>query len=1503
MKERNYTPVKNLLKVLVLFLGLTLLGEDASAQKRVTIEWDYTLNTGLSCKYPMVIRIYFFADTIGYDFAIFKHPSWSSTDGYPNHSSSRSYSFIMPEGGTISTMRIAAGYVNNEGKCPSLPSGRLCYTGGVFEINRNESDYCVWRETAPALCGLSGFKVRVNVSPLSGTPIVQQGTIKPTYCPGENITFEAPCNLRGRGWTLYWYYQEGSSSMRFLKSTTSETLTVGDGQDYTPKPGVNTYLYVSGGPYGFSSEISGSFRYGPRPPTATVNPRPPKCAGGTDWAIELNNASSPDGFTQFKANIFHSANSSVFPDGFITFTGSTGTLDKDDISSGRVFVPGTSFRMTFVNDGEVCETNLGSYVIPDTPKLTAGEITASHKDLSCYNQLTGEFQLNVSNGDGNYTVKLNDVTYPVKAGSPTHQPVIEKLDGGIYTVKVTDTNCAADPITVTLTEPAELTASIEIIKGLDCFNSTDGRLNVNITGGISPYTIAWSNGNNTALATGLSKGTHTVNVTDQGCPTLMRAQPLTAPDSMIITLAGTSPKCPGGGDGRMKVSNLQNAPGIIEYSWDTGGTTDEIIALTSGTYTVTITSKDAGKTCVATASEDLEDPDPWTATIIPALAYNGSAIKCNGDENGRLDVVVRNDLGQVVDGEYYTWSTGENGASKKFIDQLPEGLYEITVRYQGVCEVTSSYPLIDPEPVSATILPNSNYNGQLISCHNKMDASLRGSAVGGTGLPAAYTYTWNTGTVNTVLSGIGAGDYSITVLDANGCAGYDTVTVDNPEPVEGQIVSSSDYSGYGVSCAGKSDGYITAGGLGGTNDFSYAWSTGSTTAFIDRLATGLYTVTVSDNNGCTAAVVGHTITTPAALTVRVGSKQNVACFNGSDGRIVLQPTGGADNYTYSKDSLSWQPEPAFETLRKGAYKLYVRDGNGCFNKVSESLTEPPVIDIAFKDIEPAYCADPVGKATSIVTGGVGSYRYEWTREGQPQVISTAVTLSNVAAGIYRLLIRDGNNCPADSIVPITSTDGASATYTSVNTKCFDSSDGSALITITDGEGPFTVQWPDGHTTLDGVGLKRGIYNVLITDRRECTIIQPVEVLAPAPLELSVQSETIPTCHTFCDGAITLEAIGGVGGYVYEWNGKTGPAQTQLCARVYSVVLTDANNCLLTEDVELRQPAAIDVLITKETLSTCRDGCDGALEVAATGGNGGYQYQWASGGNTNIKNNICPGMHNLLITDMKGCTGDMSVTLNNTAPLPLDLGGGVTLCVGQTYVLDAGANWTSVKWGSSTGLASVQQSVTVKDPARYWVEVLSDKGCVGQDTFLLETSYDLLQASFMIPEEAVAGDTVVMIDISWPLPQAVEWSYPEAMTEVLNLGDVLFGQFDEAGTYEVALTAHLGECVDQISKFITILETEEGSEGGRLGYEKFVKTFTLHPNPTTGAFEVEVELLEESTVTLSVWNSPTGILIKQVQRDGKNLYVVPFDLRPLVSGTYLLRLDHARGKEYIRFIVY
>lgn len=1491
-------------KYLPLFVlcALFLSHHQAVAQKVLTIEWEYTFVGGCS-RLPLDIEFLGVVDTA--TLIIYNNGTYNSQYGNQtwNYTYTKQY---QTTGDNFGSIWIAVGYKNDQGLCPGLGAGRACYSGQTRTVNYTMTDPCAWTETTMSFCGFNNFKFRVNVSPQAGTPITQQGTPKGSYCPGEDIIFDVPCNMKGKGMTFYWYAQEGMSS-RYIKQTTAETLTVGDGKDYLPPPGVNTYLYLYAyGRFSLSSTQSGSFVYGAKAPTAKVDVKPPQCADGDDWKIDITEANSASGLTDFTVKVFLSGNTSIFPDGTAAFDGPTGKFIKTDVDNGT-FTPGvTSFKITIVNTStQVCETNLGNYALLNTDKIAATEIMGSHKDLTCKDSKNGEFQLDMTHGNGSYTVKLNGTPYAIQPGSP-NQPVITAVPGGTYTVDVSDSKCSADPITVKLIEPAEFTADIQVVKALDCFNSKDGELKVNIAGGTGPHDITWSNGQKTVTATGFKKGTHSVVVTDKGCPTLTPTTALAAPDSMIVELTGTPPKCPDGKDGSMKVTDTQNAPGVVTYAWDGGMTGQEILAIGRGTYSITVTSQYGGKTCSSTVSQELKDPPAWTASIKPLLPaqFHGSAISCHGEPDGRLDVVFKNDQGQEVSGENYSWSNSVTGASKTFIDGLVAGNYTVSVRYKGVCEATASYPLLDPPELIATLEPSQLYNGQMISCHNKSDASLKVSVLGGTGGPTAYTYLWYTGETAALRTGLPPGGYSVKVHDANGCLSRDTLTIANPYPVVASIKSHSAYSGFGVTCAGILDGSITAEGEGGTEDFEYAWSNGKNTAAISNLAAGVYTITVSDNNGC-SDVISHKVTTPDPLTMSVDlqKKKDVSCFEGGDGVIALQPHGGADKYEYSKDNLIWQPLPEFDSLKKGSYTFYIRDGNDCRSLVGESLIEPEEILIDFQDIEPAYCSDPRGKATSVVKGGVPDYRYEWRVDGETDVVGTAVTLSGVSANIYRLRVIDAHDCPMESTVPITSTDGAKTAFTSVDTKCFDSADGSAEVTITQGDGPFVIKWPGGQPTAQVKQLKRGTYNVLITDGHACTVVQPVEVKSPAALSLGVKTEVPPTCNGNCNGALTLEAGGGVGGYAYQWNNKTDAAQTQLCAAVYPVILSDANGCRLSRDVEVKQPDAIGVRVVKETLATCRDGCDGALAIEATGGNGGYGYMWATGDINTTRDNLCPGSYVVDVVDMKGCTGQGNVVLNNTAPLPLDLGGGVTLCVGQTQVLDAGAGWTRTTWGSNTGLTSGEQRVSVKEPGSYWVDVWSAKGCVARDTFLLATSFDLLKASFMVTDQALVGDTVVMIDISWPMPESIAWDFPLEMKEVLNLGDAVFGQFASAGTYDVNLTAHLGECVDQVTKTITILGGEEDPAGGRLGYETFVKQFELFPNPNDGSFDVGIELAEEGPITLSVWRSENGALVGKLHEEGDHSYNLFFDLRPMSSGLYLLRLDHAKGKEYIRFIVH
>lgn len=1239
------------------------------------------------------------------------------------------------------------------------------------------------------------------------------------------------------------------------------------------------------------------FRIYAPPPTVSISSfTDVVCNGETSGSVTLQISNPTPVVDQFYINY---TNRDTNVTGLVPTTG-TGNTTVYDLGVGR-----WAFQVVNNRDKDnlgVCSTTVERLIQqPDKVAVSFNVPLHNGVAITCNGGNDGEATAVGSGGRGGY----KDFVWNTTATTPT----ITGRTAGTYAVSLKDMSGCPASGNIELKQPAPVQLSLSPSTGyngypVSCWNKSDGGAASTVSGGITgqPYTYLWSTGVTTSTISGRPTGTYSVTVTDANSCTDTETITLGAPQPINFTIDQTGTlSCPGDETISLQAISVVNTIGTVSYSWSSGETAASVTGKGAGTYTLTVSDQQG---CSTPKSVAVDNPRAHAVELVPVSNYNGSRIRCSGGDDGELRAIVKDADGVEVSAQNYLWTKdgakiGE-GATLTSFDGLSEAAYTVVITYGAACETEDTYTLSDPDPVNVSAQATTDYNGQPIKCFNGTDANLRATAGGGT--PGPYTYHWNTGATTALITGVGAGTYVVTVRDVNLCEGEATVPIANPTPVEAAILSVSNYSGYGVSCNGFSDGTITADASGGSGGYTYSWSDGKTTPAVTGLAAGTYTLTVADNNGCND-IATQAILSPTAIAFSVAREKNISCFNGSDGEIELSASGGVEDYRFSNNNgTSWQPETIFNTLSHGTYTITLEDKNGCTKTATTTLKQPDLIDITFADIQEAFCNDPAGTARAVVIGGVGSYTYRW-EDDDANVVDTDNVLSSVKGGIYTVVVQDANACEMIGYVPISSTDGAQSTYVATATKCFDSADGSAAITITAGDGPFTTRWPDGQTTLDGINLKKGLYNVLITDRNNCAVVQTVDVPAPDAIALAVQTSVVPTCHGECDGQMTLQATGGVGGYVYGWNGKTDAAQTLLCAAVYPVTITDANHCILHQDVTLAQPEPLTITLAQSTLATCKDGCDGALEALAAGGNGGYQYTWAAGGNTSLKTGLCPGSYRVSVQDAKGCQGEASLVLNNTPALPLDLGGGITLCVGQAHTLDAGAQWTSIKWGGSTGVESTQPRITINEVGSYWVDVISDKGCVAQDTFLLETSYDLLKASFMIPKEAIAGDTVVMIDISWPLPESVEWDYPLTMREVLNLGDVLFGQFDDAGAYEVGITAHLGECVDHISKTIIILEDEQENEGGKLGYEKFVKEFMVYPNPTDGVFDVNIELMEESHVILSLWNSPTGILVSHVQQGGDKQYRIHFDLPSLTAGTYLLRLDHAKGKEYVRFIVY
>ncbi|MBT1690644.1 T9SS type A sorting domain-containing protein, partial [Dawidia soli] len=223
-----------------------------------------------------------------------------------------------------------------------------------------------------------------------------------------------------------------------------------------------------------------------------------------------------------------------------------------------------------------------------------------------------------------------------------------------------------------------------------------------------------------------------------------------------------------------------------------------------------------------------------------------------------------------------------------------------------------------------------------------------------------------------------------------------------------------------------------------------------------------------------------------------------------------------------------------------------------------------------------------------------------------------------------------------------------------------------------------------------------------------------------------------------------------------------------------------------------------------------------------------------------------------------------------------------------------------RWTSSTGFTSTEREVTLREPATYTLAVVSARGCEASDSFEVRTSNDLLQADFLLASEANAGDTVVVVDISWPVPEGITWTLP-AGASLINSGDA-HGEivFAAPGEYDIVLNTYLGECIADLTRRITVLDGAGGNEAGRTP-ESVIAGFEVYPNPNHGRFTVAVALREAAAVAHVRMLAVTGsrrFFEAEVRGNGEYYYqgsVLP-------AGIYLVVLDAGKETKVKRVVI-
>ena len=245
----------------------------------------------------------------------------------------------------------------------------------------------------------------------------------------------------------------------------------------------------------------------------------------------------------------------------------------------------------------------------------------------------------------------------------------------------------------------------------------------------------------------------------------------------------------------------------------------------------------------------------------------------------------------------------------------------------------------------------------------------------------------------------------MTVTDANGCNSTSSVSLTDPAGMASAAGVTSSYNGADISCFGATDGELTASVSGGTPGYSFLWSDGQTNAIASGLSDGSYTVTITDQSGCTT-VSTASVNQPTQLSLNSTSTPTL-CNGDANGSVIAAAGGGTGTYTYNIGAGN-QASSTFTGLSAGNYTVSVTDVNGCLATSTVTVTQPTALTASVID-------NGNGSATANASGGTSPYSYLWDANTGSQTTQTATGLTD---GTYSVTITDANGCQTDTSILI-----------------------------------------------------------------------------------------------------------------------------------------------------------------------------------------------------------------------------------------------------------------------------------------------------------------------------------------------------------------------------------------------------------------------------------------------------------------------------------------------------
>jgi len=819
----------------------------------------------------------------------------------------------------------------------------------------------------------------------------------------------------------------------------------------------------------------------PTPLTAITTQVDIDCFGAADGSIDLTvgGGTSPYSFA---------------------WTGPSGyTAITEDISG--LEAGAYSVTITYSSICSVPFTDIAT--ITESPEITVSSVKT---DISCGGLTDGIIDITVSGGLQPYQFDWTGLS-----GFTSTDEDLSGLAAGSYSLTITDGyNCMVSfPNQETIIEPSSVVATYVSHQDVPCNGDSNGAIQIDVTGGIAPYTYEWTNSSGTPVSSvedpsGLPAGTYSLAVTDaNGClfnfpdlATIAEPPPLTA------GLTRTDVTCFGAGDGTITVTAAGGA-GPYEYSSD--GITYQGAAtigpLNAGFYT--IWTRDANS-CVVTDTVTILEP----AEIL--IQNETPTYLCHGNLQGEISI---NGVSGGVAPYTYSINGGTDFYSSNLFTGLAPGSYQTVVMDAIGCTINGNLNILT-EPSQLQVATYSQVD--ITSCSDSNEGSILVTGTGGTG------------TINYSLDGdlpvsvgdfqnLSGGNHTITLIDDNGCT-YDTIVlILTPPELTIDNITITDVTG----CSGNTNGSLDITGSGGTGllEFSLDDVTYQPFGTFNGMADGDYNVWLRDANGCTVNSPA-TISEPEAVMATV-MKTDVTY--GNLGTIdITNVTGGTAPYEYSINGIAgpFTGTTLYTGLPPASYDVFVRDQNGCpYEELVQILDVPPL--------------DVLVNITQVTCFGAD----DGTIELVPQDAQGAVQYS-IDDGVNFQSGPLFENLPGDSTYLLVALDEAgklftgaafltepaeilfSQSMTPAHCNAF-SATGAIDITVSGGSGSFSYLWSDGNTSEDRPNILAGVYGLVITDGNNCTRNESITVSSEVTVDADAGEDA-----TICPGtSIQLQGAG------------------------------------------------------------------------------------------------------------------------------------------------------------------------------------------------------------------------------------------------------------------------------------------------------------------------------------------------------------------------------------------